>query len=45
MLFVETHDHQRPGCRRMLEEAVARHDFEGSQLGENLLYVRRRPRA
>jgi FkbM family methyltransferase len=45
MLFVETHDHQRPGCRRVLEDAIARHAFEQSQVGENLVYVRRTPRA
>ncbi|MEI8298397.1 MAG: FkbM family methyltransferase [Pseudomonadota bacterium] len=40
MIFVETHDHQRPGCSRVLEAALAQHHFERSQVGENAIYLR-----
>ena len=41
MIFVETHDHQRPGCSQVLEAALARHSFTRSQVGENAIYLRR----
>jgi hypothetical protein len=42
MIIVETHDHQRPGCSRALEAALARHRFDRSDAGENKVYLRRK---
>ena len=41
MLFVELHDRFKPGCEAAMEAALAQHDFIRTQLGENVVLVRR----
>lgn len=42
MIFIELHDRFKPGCRQMLERALARHSFECSVEGSNLILIRKR---
>ncbi len=41
MLFVELHDRFKPGCEAAMEAALSQHDFIRTQLGENVVLVRR----
>lgn len=43
-VILEPHDWFKPGCTRAVEQAIAHQPFRRTQMGENLLFVREKPR-
>jgi FkbM family methyltransferase len=41
MIFIELHDRFKPGCEAAMQNALARHEFTRSQLGENVVLIRK----